>query len=274
MEARSIGFGVAAAVCGVFASIVIYSMERDHRESERAKAIRELTTLESELESAEGRKKRATSRLEEVKSENPPQKTEELQKKMAFLTIELQNAKNLLEEKISQANASKKQKQMVLDQIRSAAVGTVIPQLELSNGQVIKNAKITNFTPMELKISYPGGVSTVDWRFLPEEVIERFEMGPDAEYTSVNDPSVKEQKPDILTPSPPQVSPPQVSEQEIAGRKARLQYAQSQMDRLSSQISSLNSKAAPNPMELKRLNAQRNSLQLSISRMQNNLYNP
>lgn len=269
MEARSIGFGVAAAVCGVFTCIVIYSMERDHRESGKAKAIRELRDLESALESAEGRQERAIRRLEEVKSANPPQKVDELQKKMASLTTELQNAKKLLEEKLAQATASKKQKRIVLDQVRAAAVGTIIPQLDLSNGQVLKNAKITNFTPMELRFSYPGGVSTVDWSFLPEEVIERFEMGPDAEYTSVNDPSVKE--PETIEPSP---APKRVSEQELAARRVRLQYAQAQMDRLNSQINSLNSKAAPNPMALKKLSSQRDSLSQRIFSMQNNLHNP
>ena len=265
MEARTIGFGVAAAVCGLFGSIVMYSMERDHRESERAKARDRLKELQAELATAEERKTRATTRLDAAKAQvaASSQSAKSLEDQLAATKTELEATKNSLEEVRSRVSESVRQKAIALERNRAAAVGTTYASLPLTNGKVLVNAKLSKLTPQELSFSHSLGRSTVPWSLLPQEIIERFELGTHAEGEVIVDPIADE---DVLVPEEPASAGP--SPEEIATRAARLDEARLRLAKMDNAIRTAQTKAAPNPQEIQRLLDLKAALELRIRRME------
>lgn len=275
MEARTLGFGVAAGVCGIFTFIVLYSMERDSREGEKAKATVRLNELESELETSDARKQRALSKLEEAKAADPVRQLENLQKKLAAVKAEILLTEDSLGEAQKRTKTALDERAMALERNRAAAVGTTYPRLQLANGQVLQDAKLTQFTPQELTFTQGRGqVTAVRWSLLPQELIERFELSDKSDGSVILDPlakTVREEPPPVVDPVPAPVKDG-VAEQERATREKRINFARQQLSRVENAIQAMSSKAAPNPAQLQNLRNQRSAMQSQLSRMEQQLY--
>jgi hypothetical protein len=273
MEAHTIGFGVAAAVCGMFGAIVIVSMERDHRESERVKASDQLKALQSELATAEERKVRATKRLDAAKGEEAKLSVKKLDEKLAATKAELEATEKALEEARSRSAETGRQRADSVERNRAGAVGTTQARLPLTNGKVLLEAKLTKVTDQELSFSHTLGRSTVMWNLLPPELIERFELGPPAEVAAIDDPA-----PDA-TPIPAPVAdeipgpePAEPHPEELATRATRLKQARFQLEKLDNAIRELEAKAAPNRVQIQKLLDQKTNLESRIRQMEGLLF--
>jgi hypothetical protein len=275
MEARALGFGVAAGVCGIFTFIVLYSMERDNREGERAKATVRLNELESELETSDARKQRALSKLEEAKAADPVRQMENLQMKLAAVKAEILFTEDSLGEAQKRTKTALDERAMALERNRAAAVGTTYPRLQLANGQVLQDAKLAQFTPQELTFTQGRGqVTAVRWSLLPQELIERFELSDKSDGSVILDPlakTVRGEPMPIVDPVPAPVKDG-VAEQERATREKRINFARQQLARVENELRVLSSKAAPNPNQLRILSNQRSAMQSQLSRMEQQLY--
>lgn len=64
-----------------------------------------------------------------------------------------------------------------VEKVRATAVGLEFPEVKLTNGKVLKTAKIKKLEPMSISFIHSDGFTIVTYDELPEDIRERFEMG-------------------------------------------------------------------------------------------------
>lgn len=64
-----------------------------------------------------------------------------------------------------------------VEKVRSTAVGTEFPEVKLSNGKVLKNAKIKKMDLMNISFIHADGFVIATYDELPDDIRERFDMG-------------------------------------------------------------------------------------------------
>lgn len=64
-----------------------------------------------------------------------------------------------------------------VEKIRAAGVGVEFPEVKLTNGKVLKAAKIKKLEPMNISFIHADGFTIVTYDELPDDIRERFDMG-------------------------------------------------------------------------------------------------
>jgi hypothetical protein len=88
--------------------------------------------------------------------------------------LEPQNSKGELE-----LASLRKQLAMAVKEERLKAVGTVHPELRLTDGEVLTGARIVSVSDFAISVAHAGGVSRIPAQRLPTEIQERFRFGID-----------------------------------------------------------------------------------------------
>lgn len=178
------GAGVIGTVMGIFVlgGFIFLSMfafdphyngSMQSIDSVIATQAREITLLESQLADAKrGYLKRLEVKGRQSELEVLLEKNEDKKEKLAKL--------GSLRERVKTASVKIDAEATdyiarYRDQIRTAAVGEVLPEIQIS-GRPIKNAVISQVTPAGIHVKYDEGISRIPVDELPEELRERFQF--------------------------------------------------------------------------------------------------
>jgi len=67
-----------------------------------------------------------------------------------------------------------------VDKARSNAPGTELGEVALSNGKVLRNAKVRAVEADSVSFIHADGIGSIDAELLPAEIKERYDLGPQA----------------------------------------------------------------------------------------------
>lgn len=82
----------------------------------------------------------------------------------------------VMQELEKEVESQKKRYQSVIDQRRNSARGKVIAHVELTDGRVLTNAKVTNFDDLRLTLQTEQGIIKVNAKDLPASLKELFRV--------------------------------------------------------------------------------------------------
>ncbi len=175
MEVRTAGIGLGLGVMGLFAFILIYSLEVDSVNRTRVQEEETLSNLEREASNLKGTLKRTSDRLAQLKEWGVRYET-------AIARIDAANAKREELKKALKTLESEypriaEQMAAAIEESRRRGPGTKLAELTLKSGKTLKNLRLEKVTPTELSFSHSEGVARVSWKEAPDVLVARYAMG-------------------------------------------------------------------------------------------------
>lgn len=130
-----------------------------------------------------------------------------------------------------------------VDRIRQKAIGSEFPEIILTNGKILRNAKLRKIEDDSLSFVHSDGIGKTNLELLPANIIEMFDLGPNGlalnlEQQRIQFLSANEKENQIVAPNLD---------------ASKLQRLQVEMATLDSNIASKNSFKAENEKEVNRL---------------------
>lgn len=271
MEANTLAIGLSACAIGMFGAFVIYSLEHDHVDDQRIKALARTKELREELENAELRKERALTRLAEAKSTalNAREEMSQVKSDLAKTEANVEKGQTELKSLKERLKSARKEKETAIERNRASAVGRVYPEIILSNGRILQDAKLTRFSPEEISFVYRGGRGSFRWSQLPQDFIERFALGIDLTGETIADNSIADNiiSEEIITEERIDKTDYKTIDYKTIQRK--ISYAELRLRHLENAIKAAERKAAPNPMLVNKLQDQKVALEKYIEPISN-----
>lgn len=169
METGKFFFIIAfvCAVAGIF-TIANYFQGIDADNAVLIEAKSKLSELKETL---------AVRQIEWAKIEAVAKKAQEATTKEAPLLQELDELKAKYRRAEGDFKYMVKSMRAAVDKIRADGVGAEFPEVKLTNGKVLKAAKIKKVEPAQIAFIHADGFTIVQQDMLPDDLRERFDMG-------------------------------------------------------------------------------------------------